>query len=159
MQKLMKYCNNYFMKEKVYSNNIVINQSKISVKFKNNVTINDYIGIVHDDVIEVSKVVLFDDNSITLDNNIFDGIYQGYIVLLKVPKSFVELYSKITKLEDDTPLPKYQSESVPNYSYNLSDEYKSKGAYGIYKNEISLFKKLPKSLGKMVVEVTDYGIN
>ncbi len=145
IEKLMKQSNNYFMHSQKYNTYEISNGN-----IQSDLNVFGYILIVGSIQNDGVYKVINKSDGIALDEDLLDETFKGYIVQLAPPKEFIELAKKLETYDKENPVNAYKSESMPNYSYTLSDNQKWED---MFSTEISKYKKLPVPLCEMIARV------
>lgn len=139
LYSLMTDCNNFFEVDYEKNDNFKIDENRINATNKN-YKVGQYVrildSILNDGVYKITKIDGY--NLLTLDAELEDEEFKGFLIALAVPKDFIELSEKI-----DNHQSKFQkgisSENIPNYSisYDTNNiDYKT-----AFANELSKYKK------------------
>ena len=136
LYKTMTKCNNFFAIS-CEKGNFTIDGQKIQVN-KNYVS-GQYIRIIGSILNDgVYKITLANNGYITLNENINDESFNGYIVGLAVPQDFIDLSNKIDEFDKNKKVG-VASESIPNYSVSFDTSVKS--GFDYYKKDLASYNK------------------
>lgn len=145
LEKVMKSCNNYFSVKKEFGN-FKIQEDKLYIKSKcvKGQYIYIYGSIMNDGV---HKVISIGDGYIVLQN-LTDEEFNGCVLLLAVPKSFLQMVSEIEEFSYKNKPSIVVSESFNNYSRTLATDADGnvQDWKGYYKNRLKEYKKIYSDL-------------
>ena len=155
--EVMIACNNYFLREAYFSENLIISENGIENGFdEDEVKVGDYILISRYSMFkEVYKVTEVTAASITFEEVVenFDGA--GYVCKCAISPPFLQLCEDIESYQSTHKKDGLASESIPNYSYTRSEDG-LKGWQSVFASELGSFKKLPKEWGLVLLEATKW---
>lgn len=109
-----------------------------------------------DGICGVYSVVSTDGVSITLDESL-NGIFEGVVYSLNVPKAFTQLHEEIEKFKINNKVSTFTSESFGGYSYSKATNGNGKplGWQDVYADELKYYKRIYD--GKRHVPVINSG--
>ena len=135
MERIMQEINNFF--ENSYEQGAFsITDDEIVVTGK--YVRGQYIRIV-DSILNdgVYKIIRVQGQTITLEKELLNEDFEGYIVGLAVPRNFIDICNKISEFNNNNK--GIASESIPNYSISYDTTYKS--GLEKYAKDLAIYRK------------------